>query len=146
MTATASNRSQRCRERRPHFLEGYWQLLKYKDVCQWLMWPVCVFPGKAKLLLLLFACIIISIFDVVVFESDIFSNAPSPIRQAPRSDTVRWWVLFQRVVLLRRSRAPPVDKKALSDDPAPRLGDRQPAMANSPLRTLYPLCLGCSTL
>ena len=35
-------------DRRPHFpFEGYWQLLKQR-VCQWLMWPVCLFPGQAQ--------------------------------------------------------------------------------------------------
>jgi len=53
MTATASNQSQKCWGRRPHF--PFWGLLTTAEtekwivwVRQWLMWPVCRFPGQAQ--------------------------------------------------------------------------------------------------
>jgi len=53
MTATVSNRSQKCWGRRPHFPFG--GLLTTAEterwifwVHQWLMWPVCRFPGQAQ--------------------------------------------------------------------------------------------------
>jgi len=53
MTATASNRSQTCWGRRPHFRFG--GLLTTAEterwilwVRQWLLWPVCQFSGQAQ--------------------------------------------------------------------------------------------------
>jgi len=53
MTAMASNRSQKCWGRRSHFPSGGQFTTAETErrilwVRQWLMWPVCQFPGQAQ--------------------------------------------------------------------------------------------------